>query len=61
MMNKDLPDPTYDRDEIRSKPEWDLAWTISEIMNDNAPIGWSSYIFLAQCLQSKYEIKIKAN
>jgi hypothetical protein len=33
-------DPTYDRGEIDANPEWQLAFSLSEIMNDNAPLGW---------------------
>lgn len=55
-----MPDPTYDREQINANPEWELAFTLSEIENDNAPIGWSKYIFTARCLLSSYEIKRKA-
>ena len=52
-------DPTYIREEIRKNPTWDLAFVISEIVNDNAPLGWSKYIFQAECLLSHYDIKAK--
>jgi hypothetical protein len=40
-------------------PVWDVAWTLSEILNDNAPIGWSRYISTAELLLAKYTIKSK--
>lgn len=60
-MENRIYDPTYAIDEIRERPEWELAWTLSEIMNDNSPIGWSQYIWIAELLLRKYTIKIKAN
>lgn len=50
-------DPTYNRDEINANQEWELAFTLSEIENDNAPIGWSRYLLTAQLLLHHYEIK----
>lgn len=55
-----MNDPTYVRSEIEANPEWELAFTLSEIMNDNAPIGWSKYISVAKCLLKSYDIKRKA-
>jgi len=52
-------DPTYVRNEINSNPEWELAFILSEIMNDFAPIGWSQYIGPAKCLLAHYDIKPK--
>ncbi|HXT83631.1 MAG TPA: hypothetical protein VN704_04780 [Verrucomicrobiae bacterium] len=54
-----MNDPTYIRSEISANPVWDLAWTLSEIQNDNAPLGWSEYIYCAEMLLVKYEIKLK--
>lgn len=54
-----MQDPTYDKIEINANPVWQLAFSISEIQNDNAPIGWSKYISLAKCLLDNYEIKKK--
>lgn len=54
-----LVDPTYQKDLIEANPIWELAFTLSEIHNDNAPIGWSRYIFLADCLLTTYDIKKK--
>lgn len=49
-------DPTYIREDINANPEWHLAFSLSEIMNDNAPLGWSKYIWVAQCLLANYTI-----
>lgn len=52
-------DPTYEKEKIDADPDWELAFMISEIHNDNAPLGWSRYIPLAQSLRHHYEIKRK--
>ena len=52
-----MTDPTYDRAEIENNPVWELAFTISEIHNDNAPLGWGRYKYLAECLLHHYDIK----
>jgi len=52
-------DPTYMREEIVNNPVWELAFSISEIQNDNAPIGWSDYIWLSESLLSQFDIKRK--
>ena len=54
-----MTDPTYDREAIRANPVWDLAFVLSEIRNDNAPLGWGTYIYTAKCLLRHYEIKVK--
>lgn len=54
-----LNDPTYQKDLIETNPTWELAFTISEIENDNAPIGWCKYIPLAECLLYNYDITKK--
>lgn len=51
-----MSDTTYNKDEIRANPEWDLAFSLSEIQNDHAPIGWSKYIWVAECLLGIYTI-----
>lgn len=56
-----MPDPTYVKSEIEANPVWELAFTLSEIQNDNAPIGWSKYIPTATCLLGNYEIKRKTS
>jgi len=55
-----LGDPTYIPEEIEENPAWQLAFSLSEMMNDAAPIGWSKYIFAAEGLLSRFEIKLKA-
>jgi len=45
-----MVDPTYSRKEIDANPEWRLAFLISEIVNDNAPLHWSTYIYQAECM-----------
>lgn len=52
-------DPTYDIREIEKNPEWDVAFVLSEIYNDDAPLGWSKYIDAAKCLLATFEIKRK--
>jgi hypothetical protein len=52
-----MVDPTYRPEEIEANPVWQLAFTLSELQNDTAPIGWSKYIFLAKCLLNLYEMK----
>lgn len=42
--------PTYDSKEIDENPIWELAFIISEILNDNAPLGWGQYIPLAESI-----------
>jgi len=54
------PDPTYVRADIEADPEWELAFSLSEICNDEAPIGWSRYISMARILRSIYDIKRKS-
>jgi hypothetical protein len=50
-------DPTYNRAEIDANPEWRLAFRLSEVDNDNAPIGWSRYVTLAAWLLRTFELK----
>jgi len=45
-----MPDPTYDKELIDANPVWKLAFLMSETDNDNAPIGWSAYIRIANGL-----------
>jgi len=52
-------DPTYNREEIDKNPVWQLAFILSEIQNDAAPIGWSKYIWVAKCLLDAYDMKLK--
>lgn len=55
-----MTDPTYNREEIRANPEWDVAFVLSELRNDKAPIGWSRYIMDARCLLGTFDIQRKA-
>jgi len=52
-------DPTYVKAEIEANPEWDIAFVLSEIKNDDAPIGWSKYISTARSLLDVFDIKRK--
>ena len=51
-----MSDPTYVREVIDANPEWKMAFEMSEIQNDNAPIGWGRYICIAEYLFRHYEI-----
>lgn len=44
-------DPTYVREQIDADPVWRTAFILSECLNDNAPLGWSKYIWVAESLQ----------
>lgn len=52
-----MSDPTYVKAEIDANPVWKLAWRMSEVDNDNAPIGWGRYILIARWLLGTYELK----
>ena len=54
-----MSDPTYNREAIAKNPEWQLAFILSEIQNDGAPIGWAKYLFVAKCLLDAYDMKLK--
>jgi hypothetical protein len=54
-----MNDPTYQKDEIDANPVWRLAFLLSELQNDNAPIGWSNRIWIAECLLRKLDITWK--
>ena len=59
-MTSRMPDPTYVKAEIDGNPTWRLAFWLSEIDNDNAPIGWSRYIALARALLDKFNLDLEA-
>lgn len=40
-------DPTYVKAEIDANSRWKLAFELSELDNDDAPIGWFQYINIA--------------
>lgn len=52
-------DPTYVKEDIEKDPVDSLAFALSEIMNDNAPIGWSKYRPHAANLLANYYIAPK--
>ena len=54
-----MTDPTYVKEEIAHNPAWALAFSLSEIMNDTAPIGWSKYIWIAECLLANFNVTRK--
>ena len=49
-------DPTYNMDEIASNPEWKLAFLISEVLNDQAPLGWGNYTSVASVIMRRYKL-----
>lgn len=49
-----INDPTYVKEEIDANPAWKLAYFFSELANDNAPLGWSHYIPIANWLIQEY-------
>lgn len=54
-----MNDPTYIKSDINDNPIWKLAWQLSEIDNDNAPINWGRYIPMARWIIENYNIKEK--
>lgn len=54
-----MEDPTYVKKEIDENPEWELAFALSEMQNDNAPIGWARYITLANMILAVFDVKKK--
>lgn len=54
-----MTDPTYDTERIKLDPIWYLAFRMSEVDNDNAPIGWFKYIHLARYVLDRFEEKKK--
>ena len=51
-----MSDRTYVKTEIDAVPAWRLAFRLSECDNDNAPIGWSRYIPMAEWLLKNFEM-----
>jgi hypothetical protein len=49
-------DPTYVKEEIEANPVWYLAWVLSEVQNDRAPLGWSEWVYTAECLLAHFTI-----
>ena len=56
-----MNDPTYILEDINKNPIWKLAFWLSEIDNDNAPIGWGHYIPMASMILNKFELKEKTD
>lgn len=54
-----MTDPTYNIDEIKKNPVWHVAWVLSEIQNDDAPIGWSKKIPTAEHLLAAFKMKAR--
>lgn len=54
-----MNDPTYQQAEIEANPEWHIAWLLSEMRNDNAPIGWGAYLPDARLILQHYEVERK--
>lgn len=54
-----MSDPTYNKEYIKRNLIWYLAFVLSEIRNDNAPIGWGSYIPTAKALLDHFIITPK--
>ena len=36
------------KDELERNGTWQIAFTLSEMVNDTAPLGWEKYIPLAE-------------
>lgn len=51
------PDPTYIKSEIDADPIWALAWRLSELDNDNAPIGWYRYTNMSKWLLNTFHME----
>lgn len=56
IPQKLVPDPTYIKGEIDANPAWKLAFELSEVDNDHAPIGWFRYIHIAAWLLNEFEL-----
>jgi hypothetical protein len=52
-------DPTYVKAEIDANDAWHLAFRLSEVDNDQAPIGWSRYVPMARWLLENFDMKPK--
>ena len=54
-----MSDPTYEKEKIEANREWHVAWVLSEILNDLAPLGWSRYTSIAKCLLAAFDMTPK--
>ena len=43
-----MADPTYSMGEIESNGTLHIAYILSELVNDNSPIGWGKFIPIAE-------------
>lgn len=43
-----MADPTYEKNRIEGDGTWHIAYILSELVNDNAPIGWGKFIPIAE-------------
>ena len=50
-----MSDPTYDRKAINRKTTWKIAYLISEMTNDDAPVGWGRFIPVAEVIVAMIE------
>lgn len=57
IPSKRVADPTYVAAEIEANPVWKLAHRLSEVDNDNAPIGWGQYLTLAHWLLATFTME----
>lgn len=48
-----MNDPTYNMQHIKDNPLWCEAFRLSEMYNNNAPIGWSDYIPAARAVANE--------
>lgn len=51
-----MNDPTYVKSQIDDNPVWALAFRLSEVDNDAAPVGWFRYCHLARWLLATFEL-----
>ena len=52
-----MNDPTYVMALIDVNPDWKLAFWLSEIDNDAAPIGWFRYYSLARARRATFTME----
>jgi hypothetical protein len=54
-----MMDPTYNKELIESTLLWHIAFILSEMSNDDAPIGWSKYIPTAKVILENFDVRPK--
>ena len=57
LPKEQLPDPTYNKKEIVKNPAWHIAWIISQCVDDEAPLGWSKRIWIADQIVKELNVK----